>query len=426
MDRADSFNSLSVDKFDVVSIEKVASFNAHFPSRLIPKNGIFGSIDGLSQIVQEQTGWSNDIANFVESPNALKVYRDAGLLETDIGGKRALIRNDINWRQTDEFGRTNLQRIDKGLSPISKNGQTIELHHMSQKSDAPLAELTPAEHKKMPHSIRESEIDRNKWPAEKKNYWKARAEADITRKQVVPNALKANSELGLKSGLTAAMITGAMSTVNNVIGVYRGEISVQEAAVDISIAVGKAAALGYATGFISAEVATRAASSSHKAIQALGKMGAPAALVSFGIASYDSVISFAQGEIDGTELAVDLGRNATGVTGAMAGAKVGAVVGSVVPVVGTIAGGLVGGMVGYAVATAAYATVIDVVTTGVDALTDRAAVAAETAGELRDRAVETGQAVLDFVGTNAPEALDTVRTAMTDLASSLRVSLNFG
>ena len=422
---AELFNSFGIEKFNVVPVERITALNVYFPTRVVAENGIFGRIEGLTQIVQKQTGWSNEIASFVESPDALKVYRSARLLETDIGGKKALIRNDINWRQTDEFGRTNMQRIDKGLSPITKNGQTIELHHMNQKSNAPLAELTAAEHKKMPHSIRESEIDRNKWQTEKKNYWKARAEIDITRNQVIPNAVKANNELGIKSGLTAAMITGAISTVNNIRDVFNGDISVQEAAVNISVEAGKAAALGYATGFISAEVATTAAKSSHKAIQALGKAGVPAAVVSFGIASYDSVINFAQGEIDGTELALDLGKNATGVAGAITGAKFGAAAGSVVPVVGTIAGGLVGGMVGYAVTTAAYATVIDAATSGVGALADRAVAVAETAGELRDKAIEMGQGVLDFVAANTPEAFDTVRIAMNDLASNLRVPFSF-
>ena len=221
------------------------------------------------------------------------------------------------------------------------------------------------------------------------------------------------------------MIMGAISTVNNVRDVYNGDITIQDAAVNISIEAGTAAAIGYGIGFVSSAVATASSASAHAAIRTLGSAGVTAAAISFGIASYDSVISFAQGEISGTELAHNLGENATGVTGAVAGAKVGAVAGSVAGPVGTVAGGFVGGMIGYAVAVEAYATVIDVATNGASALTDRTVAAAETAGELRDRAVEMGQGVLDFVAINAPDALDTVRTAMNDLTSNLKVSLNF-
>jgi hypothetical protein len=32
--------------------------------------------------------------------------------------------------------------MEQGLAPIAQNGETIQLHHIGQKPDSPLAELT--------------------------------------------------------------------------------------------------------------------------------------------------------------------------------------------------------------------------------------------------------------------------------------------
>jgi hypothetical protein len=438
MSSIETFYDFSVENIDVVSVERVTALNANFPTRVIVENGNFGRIEGLSQIIQKESGWSRDITDSVRSPAEYRIYRDAKLIDVDIGGRRALVRSDINWFQVDTSdgptrGLTNMQRIERGHPPLDASGKAVELHHIGQRRDSPLAELTERQHRGSGNDgvLHDKNINSDvhgegsNWNAEKKKYWEDRANADITRRQTASLTARMAHDAGKREGLHSAMIMGAISTVNNVRDVYNGEITAQEAAINISVDAGTAAALGYGIGFVSSAVATASSASAHVAIRTLGSAGVTAAAISFGIVSYDSVISFAQGEIGGTELANNLGENATGVAGAVAGAKVGAVVGSVAGPVGTVAGGLVGGMVGYVVAVEAYATVIDIATNGVSALTDRAVVAAETAGELREKAVEMGQGVLDFVANNAPEALDTVRTAMNDLASNLKVSLSF-
>ncbi len=92
-----------------------------------------------------------------------------------------MVRNDIDMNQKDEMGRTNKERMEQGLSPISKNGETIELHHIGQHSDSPLAELTTSEHRGQGNDsilhdkTKESEIDRNKFNKEKETHWENRA-----------------------------------------------------------------------------------------------------------------------------------------------------------------------------------------------------------------------------------------------------------
>ena len=64
---------------------------------------------------------------------------------------------------------------------ILEDGEIIELHHIGQKNDGPLAELTPEEHRgKENYSIlhdtaKESEINRDQFNKERSEHWKQRA-----------------------------------------------------------------------------------------------------------------------------------------------------------------------------------------------------------------------------------------------------------
>ena len=79
----------------------------------------------------------------------------------------------------DALGRTNIQRMEKGLAPIGKDGKPVELHHLKQKDNGIIVELTSKEHKvnsKILHSYKKkSEIKRNFFNKFKNNHWKERA-----------------------------------------------------------------------------------------------------------------------------------------------------------------------------------------------------------------------------------------------------------
>lgn len=142
--------------------------------------------EGLSQEekdkIKEETGWSDDIIDAISSWEEYEIYKNAGLVEAEINGKKCLIRNDIDWNQKDAMGRTNKERIEMGLSPINKDGKVIELHHIGQHKDSPLAELTPEEHRGkgndaiLHEKTKESEIDRQSFNRERTAHWQARAE----------------------------------------------------------------------------------------------------------------------------------------------------------------------------------------------------------------------------------------------------------
>lgn len=130
----------------------------------------------------EQKGYPESILEKIGSEAEAEIYERANLEPTEINGKAALTRTDIDYNQKDEFGMTNLERMESGRAPLDKNGQPIELHHIGQKNDSPLAELTREEHRGggndniLHDKLKESEIDREGFGKERAEHWKSRAE----------------------------------------------------------------------------------------------------------------------------------------------------------------------------------------------------------------------------------------------------------
>jgi len=146
-----------------------------------------------------RTGWSDAIIEAISSKEEADIYRGAGLKEARIGGRPALIRQDIDWsdysikRNTWLRGKladydkwaeyNNADLIGEGYPPRDPNGDPYELHHIGQRQDSPFAELTWAEHmgdgnNTILHQMgKESEIDREVFDTEKSAYWQARYQA---------------------------------------------------------------------------------------------------------------------------------------------------------------------------------------------------------------------------------------------------------
>lgn len=207
-------------------------------------------------------------------------------------------------------------------------------------------------------------------------------------------------ETSMKSGLVAAGITFAVSTADNVGAYIDGEITAEEMVVDIVTETAAAGAIEYASEFISTTVSQAMSKSSSTLIQKVAGSSMPVAVVSFAVESYDSVSAYAKGEIDGEELAYELGDNAASVAGAMKGAAIGASVGSVAGPVGSVAGGIVGGVVGAAVASELYATAVEL--------------GAESVDYLADKAEGLMQQTVELVEENIPEKLGEVKDAFND------------
>lgn len=139
--------------------------------------------DEEKEKLRELTGWSDEILDAIDSWEEAEIYMNAGLKEVEINGKKCLIRDDIDLDQEDEDGITNRERMERGRPPITKNGEEVELHHIGQKPNSPLAELTMEQHRGVGNDtilhdkIKETEIDRNEFGKERRNHWKNRVES---------------------------------------------------------------------------------------------------------------------------------------------------------------------------------------------------------------------------------------------------------
>ena len=136
--------------------------------------------------LKEETGWSDEVVDSVDTYEQAEIYKNADLHEDNINGRECLVK-EIDYDYVDEkTGMTNRELMAKGRSPYdAKTGEKIELHHMGQEYDAPFAELTEnSEHGDGNHSIlhpktegswRNDETLEAQYNKEKREHWKTRS-----------------------------------------------------------------------------------------------------------------------------------------------------------------------------------------------------------------------------------------------------------
>jgi uncharacterized protein YukE len=118
--------------------------------------------------------------------------------ETEFDGHRVYQRDDlIDPGRVDPKGRTNMERMERGLAPLGPDGKPVNLHHTTQRDDGALAEVSQTFHSKNhgvihinPNTI-PSGIDRRAFDDLRERYWMHRAD-DFT-----PQAFRPVPELSL-------------------------------------------------------------------------------------------------------------------------------------------------------------------------------------------------------------------------------------
>ena len=105
------------------------------------------------------------------------------------------------------------------------------------------------------------------------------------------------NEFGMKSGVIAAGLTCVMSSVDNISACVNGEISGEEAAMEIAKDTAVSGGAAYGTVFVSTAVAEAMKGSSKMLLQHVGNSCLPAAATVFAVDAADSVIDYAKGEI---------------------------------------------------------------------------------------------------------------------------------
>ena len=128
--------------------------------------------DAVRIEINENSPYSQEVNDHISSVEELEVYKNAGLVEREVDGRTCLVREDLDLDYVDPAsGLTNREIMaDDGGAPFdSKTGQPIELHHIGQDFDSPLAELTKTEHKSYYSTLHTKEGESWRQDSKKRN-----------------------------------------------------------------------------------------------------------------------------------------------------------------------------------------------------------------------------------------------------------------
>lgn len=216
---------------------------------------------------------------------------------------------------------------------------------------------------------------------------KEQFKTDISvNKEIVKKTMKNANKIGIESAKVGAKFGGGISAAQNLKKVVKREEDIGEAVIQVGIDTAKAGAASYGTGIctqiiegaVEKVVIKTSSKQLAKGLSTFAESGGSAKAVVAVMEAGDSVIKYIKGDINSTELVLELGEKGTGlaasfiaggegaVLGAGAGAFIGGVIGSVLPGAGTLAGSavglkvgaitgeIVGNMVGYMIGTEVY------------------------------------------------------------------------
>lgn len=140
--------------------------------------------------INEKSEYSQEVNDHIHSVEELEVYQNADLKEEVVDGRTCLVREDLDLDYVDEkTGKTNRMLMEMGRTPYdAKTGEQIELHHIGQEYDSPLAEVTANTehgdgnhkllHEKTSDSWRNDSYQYNHYNGtQRPNHWKARVQS---------------------------------------------------------------------------------------------------------------------------------------------------------------------------------------------------------------------------------------------------------
>lgn len=155
-----------------------------------------GLTDDQKDQVKEETGWSDEIIDHIDSMDQYDILKNAGLEEREINGRPCLVKEnlDLDEYRDPKTNMTNRERLTRqppppGAGPLSPidpvTGEKIELHHLGQDKDGPFVELTVSEHRGPGnHAIMHPRHEdswrngENNFEQEKNEHWQERAKGE--------------------------------------------------------------------------------------------------------------------------------------------------------------------------------------------------------------------------------------------------------
>ena len=141
--------------------------------------------DGLEKgdYLEAGAGALQAVSGIGQLSKALSAGTKAKIVSKKVNGVDVIQDNSIiNLDLVDSRGRTNAERMKKGLAPIGPDGKSVNLHHVDQTMNGPVQELTATNHQKNYSSLHSntgqtpSQINRKEFETWRNQYWKQRVE----------------------------------------------------------------------------------------------------------------------------------------------------------------------------------------------------------------------------------------------------------
>jgi len=160
-----------------LNFNSISNFNTILMNRLTNADKSIGEY--LNEKIADTL---NQVESYFESIGISDIERElkeSSKIETVEG--KIVAKRDIVFKPCakDGVNRSNIDRMKEGLAPIGTDGKSIELHHLKQKENGIIVEVTNDEHNKYSKTLHryrdESEIDRKEFEKWKRKYWKQRA-----------------------------------------------------------------------------------------------------------------------------------------------------------------------------------------------------------------------------------------------------------
>lgn len=151
-------------------------------------------------------------------------------------------------------------------------------------------------------------------------------------------------DAGVKAAAGAAVFSGAMAAVDNMVAVIEGKKEPGEAIKDLVKATGTAAALSYFAGGAVSVISHSLSASSNSLARMLGQAGVPGKVVAAVLATAGIIKNYIYGNITASECIAQLGETGIATSTAAAGMYAGAVL-IPLPVIGSLIGGMLSGKV---------------------------------------------------------------------------------
>jgi len=202
---------------------------------------------------------------------------------------------------------------------------------------------------------------------------------------------------GLQGAKYGAAIGGTISAVQNLFVLAQGEKELGEAAKDVVLDTGKAAALGYGTGFAGSAIGGLAKQSKSAYIRVVGKTNLPALVVSTCVSLSGSIKRYVSGEISEAQMLSEIGKTGASMLSSGMFAALGQMV---IPI--PIVGGVIGGMIGHALSSLFYQSALDSARR-VEASREHLQRVREIEAAARAHIAEQQQILDEFVRTEIPQ-----------------------